>query len=59
MYKRQLGDCIGKLSIKRHVPQIEVAIAELDTILILRHLEPLTKEDEVILREYGLSLIHI
>ena len=48
-----LGDCIGKLSIKTHVPQIEVAIAELDTILILRHLEPLTKEDEVILKEYG------
>ena len=34
-----LGECIGKLSIKMHVPQIEVAIAELDTILILRHLQ--------------------
>ena len=48
-----LGECIGKLSIKKHVPQIEVAIAELDTILILRHLEPMTKEDESILKEYG------
>ena len=48
-----LGECIGKLSIKVHVPQIEVAIAELDTILILRHLEPMTKEDESILKEYG------
>jgi SAM-dependent methyltransferases related to tRNA (uracil-5-)-methyltransferase len=48
-----LGECIGKLSIKMHVPQIEVAIAELDTILILRHLEPMTKGDESILKEYG------
>ena len=48
-----LGECIGKLSIKKHVPQIEVAIAELDTILILRHLEPITKGDESILKEYG------
>ena len=48
-----LGECIGKLSIKIHVPQIEVAIAELDTILILRHLEPMTKGDEAILKEYG------
>ena len=48
-----LGECIGKLSVKKHVPQIEVAIAELDTILILRHLEPMTKGDESILKEYG------
>ncbi len=48
-----LGECIGKLSIKMHAPQIEVAIAELDTILILRHLEPMTKGDESILKEYG------
>ncbi len=51
-----LGECIGKLSVKFHVPQIEVAIAELDTILILRHLQPLTSEDEVILQEYGEKL---
>ena len=51
-----LGECIGKLSVKFHVPQIEVAIAELDTILILRHLQPLTSEDEVILQDYGEQL---
>jgi 23S rRNA (uracil1939-C5)-methyltransferase len=51
-----LGECIGKLSVKFHVPQIEVAIAELDTILILRHLQPLTREDEIILQEYGEKL---
>jgi len=51
-----LGECIEKLSVKFHVPQIEVAIAELDTILILRHLQPLTSEDEVILQDYGEKL---
>jgi len=51
-----LGECIEKLSVKFHVPQIEVAIAELDTILILRHLQPLTSEDEAILEEYGRKL---
>jgi 23S rRNA (uracil1939-C5)-methyltransferase len=51
-----LGECIGKLSVKFHVPQIEVAIADLDAILILRHLQPLTSEDEVILHEFGKKL---
>ena len=51
-----LAECIGKLSVKSQVPQIEVAIAENDTILILRHLEPLTVEDEEILRDYALRL---
>ena len=51
-----LGDCIGQLSIKLYIPQIEVAIAESDTILILRHLQPLTKKDEAILKEYGEKL---
>jgi 23S rRNA (uracil1939-C5)-methyltransferase len=48
-----LGECIGKLSIKSQIPQIEVAIAERDTILVLRHLEPLTIEDEAVLRDYA------
>lgn len=51
-----LGECIGKLSVKSQIPQIEVAIAEHDTILILRHLEPLTSEDEVVLRHYAKKL---
>ena len=48
-----LGECIGKLSVKSQIPQIEVAIAQHDTILILRHLEPLTTEDEAVLRNYA------
>jgi len=48
-----LAECIEGLSCKSQIPQIEVAIAENDTILILRHLEPLTIEDEAVLRDYA------
>ena len=44
-----LANAIEKLSIKSQVPQLEVAIAENNTVLILRHLEPLTAQDEQIL----------
>ena len=46
-----LAEAIEKLSIKSQVPQIEVAVAENNTVLILRHLEPLTTQDEKILLE--------
>ena len=51
-----LSECIEQLSIKEHVPQIEVAIAEQGTILILRHLKPLNANDEQILDEYAKKL---
>ena len=51
-----LSECIESLSIKEHVPQIEVAIAEQDTILILRHLQPLNDNDEKVLDEYAQKL---
>ena len=51
-----IAECIGKLSIREYIPQIEVAIAESDTILILRHLHPLTESDESILIKYGEKL---
>jgi 23S rRNA (uracil1939-C5)-methyltransferase len=41
------------LSIKTDIPQIEVAIAENATILILRHLQPLLETDKVILKDYA------
>ena len=51
-----LSECIEVLSIKEHVPQIEVAIAEKDTILILRHLQPLNENDEKVLIDYAKKL---
>ena len=51
-----LSECIEALSIKDHVPQIEVAIAEKDTILILRHLQPLNENDEEVLIDYAKKL---
>jgi 23S rRNA (uracil1939-C5)-methyltransferase len=44
-----LAKTIEKLSIKSQVPQIEVAVAQNNTVLILRHLEPMTTQDEQIL----------
>ncbi len=44
-----LANAIEKLSIKSQVPQLEVAIAENNTVLILRHLDTLTAQDEQIL----------
>ena len=51
-----IAECIGKLSIREHIPQIEAAISESHTILILRHLQPLTEADEATLKECGEKL---
>lgn len=47
----ELGAFIAQLSIKSKVPQIELAIAENNTVLILRHLAPLSAEDVQILSD--------
>ncbi|WXU00633.1 MAG: 23S rRNA (uracil(1939)-C(5))-methyltransferase RlmD [Catillopecten margaritatus gill symbiont] len=46
-----LGNYIEKLSIKSQVPQLEVSVSESSTVLILRHLEPMTAADEQILSD--------
>ncbi|HIE78167.1 MAG TPA: 23S rRNA (uracil(1939)-C(5))-methyltransferase RlmD [Candidatus Thioglobus sp.] len=52
----ELSSCIDNLSIKKHIPQIEVAIGEHETVLILRHLQPLSARDEQILIDCALEL---
>ncbi len=51
-----LGNAIEKLSIKSQVPQLEVAVAENNTVLILRHLEPLSVKDGQILLDCASDL---
>lgn len=46
-----LGNYIEKLSIKSQIPQLEVSVAEDNTVLILRHLQPLSAKDEQILSD--------
>ena len=48
-----LRELIGKLSIRERVPQIEVAVADNATVLVFRHLLPLTPEDENHLRAFA------
>jgi 23S rRNA (uracil1939-C5)-methyltransferase len=40
-----LRELIGQLTVRGCVPQIEVAVGEVDTVLLMRHLEPLTLQD--------------
>ena len=51
-----LARCVEQLSIREQVPQFEVAIAEAATILILRHLEPLSAKDEQLLLDCAQEL---
>jgi len=48
-----LRELIGALSIYSQVPQIEVAVGEESTVLVLRILAPLSKKDEGLLRAFA------
>lgn len=48
-----LRELIGALSIRERLPQIEVAVGEQCTALVLRILEPLTPADETCLRQFA------
>lgn len=48
-----LATLIENLSISDKVPQIEVAMDDTQCVLIFRHLEPLSLEDETKLAEFG------
>ncbi|MGQ0652734.1 MAG: 23S rRNA (uracil(1939)-C(5))-methyltransferase RlmD [Betaproteobacteria bacterium] len=48
-----LRELAEKLSIRARLPQVEVAIGDDATALVVRHLDPLTQGDEALLREFA------
>ena len=48
-----LRELVGKLSIKERLPQIEVAVADNATVLVFRHLLPLTFDDQTHLKAFS------
>lgn len=48
-----LRELIGKLSIRDRVPQVEIAVGEVSTVLLFRHLLPFTVEDQALLRAFA------
>ncbi|MDO9448886.1 MAG: TRAM domain-containing protein, partial [Rugosibacter sp.] len=49
----ELKQMIALMSEPEHFPQIEVAVGEVQTVLLLRHLSPLSREDEGHLRRFA------
>lgn len=49
---RPLADLIGALSVRERLPQVETAVADDVTVLVLRHLEPLLAEDLARMRDF-------
>jgi 23S rRNA (uracil1939-C5)-methyltransferase len=41
----ELADCISRLQLKKHIPQIEVAAGDNHTVLVFRHLEAMPEND--------------
>jgi 23S rRNA (uracil1939-C5)-methyltransferase len=48
----ELSRLVTRLSIPMRIPQIEVAVGDAHTVLVVRVLEPLSQADRVILREF-------
>lgn len=48
-----LKDLVGSLSVSRSIPQIEIAAGDVETVLVFRHLEALTSDDESKLCSFG------
>lgn len=48
-----LRELIGSLSVRERVPQIEVAIGDGETVLTMRHMDPFTENDLVLLDAFA------
>src|SRR5690606_21749596 len=44
---------VGAFTQPDRIPQIEVAVGDQTTVLLLRHMEPLSENDIALLREFG------
>lgn len=44
---------VAELSVPNRLPQVEIAVGGAQTVLVLRHLEPLTQDDEARLRAFA------
>lgn len=50
---KPLRDVLGLVSIHERIPQIEVAVGDAVDVLVLRVLQPLSAQDEALLREFA------
>jgi 23S rRNA (uracil1939-C5)-methyltransferase len=48
-----LRSLVGNLSIRERLPQIEIAVGDNATVLVFRHLIPLSSDDEAQIREFA------
>lgn len=48
-----LQECLLQLSIKEQIPQVEVAVGEQSTVLVLRILQALSGQDEQVLKQFA------
>ena len=48
-----LRELVGKLSIRDRMPQIELAVGDLVTALVFRIMDPITENDEALLRAFA------
>jgi len=48
-----IRDCLSALSAHRDIPQIEIAVGDEMTALVLRHLSPLNDIDKALLTQFG------
>jgi 23S rRNA (uracil1939-C5)-methyltransferase len=49
----ELRTLVGGLSVRDRLPQIEVAVGDAVTVLVLRILEPLSPQDETLVRDFA------
>ncbi|MCP4041437.1 MAG: 23S rRNA (uracil(1939)-C(5))-methyltransferase RlmD, partial [Gammaproteobacteria bacterium] len=52
---RELNALISSLSVMQQIPQVEIAVSDVATVLVFRHLAPLTVEDQRRLEDFSMD----